>query len=58
MEYCENYEECRNKDSYKCDTCEYNKNNFEQVEKEGYQGEAHDRKNKKYYKYGNHYDPV
>lgn len=58
MEYCENYEDCRNKDSCKCDTCECNKNNYEKIEVEGYQGEVHDRKNKRFYIFSNHYDPL
>lgn len=57
MEYCEYLEECKNKNSPKCNNCEYNKNNFEAIERDELKGSIYKPNPKKYYKYANHYEP-
>ena len=56
---CEYIDECRNRDnSLKCDKCENNPLNWEKMQKDGYDGEAHDRHNRKFYIYQDNYDPL
>lgn len=58
MDLCEYSEECKNRDTYKCDNCECNKNNFEAIEKEEKKSNIYKSNPRKYYKYKNNYDPM
>lgn len=56
MDYCEYYEECKNRESPKCTNCEYNKNNFEAIERDENKSDIYKHPGK-YYRYSNHYEP-
>lgn len=56
MDYCEYYEECKNRESPKCVNCEYNKNNFEAIERDENKSDIY-KHPEKYYRYSNHYEP-
>lgn len=57
MEYCENYEDCRNKESSKCINCECNKNNFEEIKKYENTNEIYKKNPKRFYRFVNNYNP-
>ena len=56
VDYCEYYEECKNRESPKCVNCEYNKNNLEAIERDENKSDIYKHPGK-YYRYSNHYEP-
>lgn len=59
MDQCEYLDECRNaQNNIKCDKCEHNPNNYEKMQKDGYDGDAHDQRGKSFYIFRDNYDPL
>ena len=57
MENCDFYEECKNKNNFKkCSVCENNPVNFEIIEKNDFEGEVHERRNKRFYIYTDNFE--